>query len=573
MQLRKISLCFILFCLLVQCFAEVDSDNDMVPDEHELLDKTDPNNAADNALVLKIRGEIALDKTIFISVEHPDLGKMKGVEFSIKTKSKITNLNSANLGEVEYKIEESGIHYISAKKGNFYLMQYIIPACGYEQKEKSFVPLAVLLTVNFTNIIVALIFFVFFMTLLKAYFTDSEDIAALIAGFGAFSIFYANYSLLLPILAKERLVVQAYLLVEFLFGLFATNLVKTSAAKRIAEKEVLAADRKPFSFGGLFANLFIWKRDLKAKKVFEMKKDIAKTKAKLGNAIIEARAAESKEVIQEKMGAISEHIENLQKNLIEAKLMKDEAEKKEAKTIDDLRTEKELELMIEDISKVLASELQISELPEKIEPIEEKKGFFSFLKLNRRGELKKLEKANVCISLSDVYGQALNASNASFFIGANEVKPVKILAERAYFYFTETVVELYVRYLGYTDAHKMIETSDSMGEVEIKMKHSLLLKITDAAGKELRDVFITITDDSGKKVEDIQKNSIWKTPCPMNASDGTAAIALNPANLRGKMLKVNVVRAGFKNAELLIPSSKISTEEQTIKAIMLERAK
>ncbi|MEM4598467.1 MAG: hypothetical protein QW400_02150 [Candidatus Diapherotrites archaeon] len=573
MRLRKTLLCLLLLSILFQCYAAIDSDNDLVPDTQELLDKTDPKNPADNALALKIRGEIAVGKTVFISVEHPELGKMPGIEFSIKSKSKTTNIISTDSGEAEYKIEEAGVHYINAKKGNFYLTQQMIPACGYEQKEQGIVPFAVLLTVNFTNLAVALIYFILLMTLLKAYFTSSEDIAALIAGFGAFGVFYANYSLLMPIIASQRMIVQVYLLVEFLVGLFSINITKTNASKKIAEKESIAPEKKSLSFSGFFASIFARKQTPETRRVSELKKDIARTKARLGNAILEAKAAESKELVQEKMEAITEHIENLQKGLQEAKLMKAETERKESKTIEDLRAEKELELMIEDISKVLASELHISDLPEKIEPVEEKKSFFSFLKRKGKEETKAIEKANVCISLSDAYGQALNASNASFFVGAKEIKPVKVLAEKAYFYFTATVVELYVRYLGYVDAYKMVETSDSLEEIEIKMKHSLLLTITDASGKELRDAFITITDDSGKKIEDIQKNSIWKTPFPTNASDGIAAIALNPANIKSGMLKINVVRAGFKNAEVLMPSSKISTEEQTAKVIMLEKAK
>ncbi|MEM4663175.1 MAG: hypothetical protein QXM75_04085 [Candidatus Diapherotrites archaeon] len=568
--LRPLLLGLLLLLISANCFSSLDSDLDLVPDEQEILDKTNPNDPGDNALTLKIYGEVVLGNTVTMAIEHPTLGKIKDIEFSIKSKTKTVNLNSANSGEVTYTIEEAGPHYISAKKNNFALYQQMVPACGYEQKEATILPFVVLFTANFTNLTIALILFLLFIMIMQAYLINSEDLAALFAGFLAFGVFYVNQSMLLPMLSTERLMVQIYLLVELVVGLFTIHLTKTDAMKRIAEKAAHA--KKPSE--GLFKGLISFKKKQanELERINMLKKDITIAKRGLSNAILEAKVATDSAEFQEKMEKISEHIERLQRNLQETKLMKENAIRKTSKTIEDIQAEKELDLMIEDISRILATELNITELPETIEPVKEKKTLFGILATKLKKPSKtELEKANVCISLSDTYGQALNASNAIFFVGNKEIKPIRTVAEKAYFYFSATVVELYVRYLGFIDQYQMIETSDVLEEIQIKMKHSLSLTITDVTGKELRDAFITITDESGKKVEDIYKNSIWKTPSPANASDGTAAIALNPTQIKGNILKINIVRAGFKSKEIIIPASKISTEEQQSKVIMLEK--
>ena len=86
---KKLVIClvFIIVILLFSfSYAVLDSDNDLVPDDQERLDGTDPENPSDNALFLNIEGNTIVGNTITLSVEHPTLGKIPDIDFLIRTK-------------------------------------------------------------------------------------------------------------------------------------------------------------------------------------------------------------------------------------------------------------------------------------------------------------------------------------------------------------------------------------------------------------------------------------------------------------------------------------------------------
>jgi len=580
-----IALAFLL--LLVYCSALLDSDEDLVPDEQEIKDGTNPDDPNDNALAITITGDVVVGNTVVLSVEHKELGKIPDVDFTIKTKTRTINLNSGAQGEVSFKIEEAGAHYITAQKKRFSMMRYISPICSNDEKNVSMVPFVILLTGHFTNIVVALLAFIVFATLLRSYLIKSRHIANLFSGIGAFAIFFANYQFLFPMLPTERIIVQLSLLGELLGAISALAVLRMKKlTKKILREETKEAGEKKQGFSvasilqpismrirGIFALREAHKdASTKLEKMSALKEEINQTKMKLTGAIAEMQKLEHRGKAQEKMHAISQQIEKLHEGLYKAKAMKADVEQKEEKSIEELRAKRELELMIEDISELLAKELQVSELPEASEPAYERRSFIEKLKEKFKTKTKETaSKANVCLSISDWYGKALNASMAEFFIGNKEIKPSRVVAEKAYFYFPQTVVELYVRYLGFVDSYHMIEPDSELKEIQIKMKPNVLINVVDSDGVPLKDAFITIVDEKEEKIEDIYKNTIWKTPFPNNAEDGTAAISINPATLKASVLKIRVVRAGFANKEVVIASSKISTEEQLAKIITLEK--
>jgi flagellar motor protein MotB len=578
---------FILFLIIFTSYrlALIDSDNDLVPDEQEIKDGTDPEDASDNALFLNVSGNIAVGNTITLSVEHKTLGKIPDIDFIIKTKAKTINLNSGASGEVSFKIEEAGIHYITAHKNNFLLTTDIIPKCGYREKPVAILPFVLLLTSHFTNIVVALIFFLLFSIILRAYLTSSSKLANSFAGAIAFAVFFANYNFLFP---AEKLILHLSLLLELIAGLFTLWVLKVKQIpKKLALKHELAKKRSLKLFktlaimfrivllqlqAFLISKKLAVQSKLKLKRALSMRKNIHKTKEKLNEAVLSTAKAKSHEEAQKALHAIREQIEKLHESLHKALILKAEVAQKEEKSIEELRAERELELMIEDISEQLAQELNISELPEEIEPPHEKGNILAalFAKIKPKPKEAKQE-PNVCLSISDEYGKALNASKAEFFIGGKQIQPIKVLAERACFYFTQTVVELYVRYLGFVDSYNLIEPGSTLQEIKIKMKPTLVVNVVDENGNPLRDAFITIVDEKDNKISDVYKNNIWKTPFPSNAEAGTASIPINPADLKSNILKIRVVRAGFANREVVIPASRISTEEQLVKIITLEK--
>ena len=579
------ALLLILITIASHCSALIDSDNDLVPDEQEIKDGTDPEDASDNALFLNVSGNIAVGNTVTLSVEHRVLGKIPDIDFIIKTKAKTVNLNSGASGEVSFKIDEAGIHYITAHKKNFSLTTDIIPKCSYRKKPAAAVPFILLLAGHFTNVVVALVFFLLLSIILRAYLTSSSKLANSFAGIAAFAVFFANCSFLFP---AERLVLHLSLLLELIAGLFTLWILKVKqVTKRLALRHELAKKRgiKLFKTPAIIFRIallhlkafLISKRlavqsKLKLKRTMSMRKDVHKVKKKLNEAVMSTAKAKSCEEAQKALHTVREQIENLHENLHKALTMKAEVAQKGEKSIEELRAERELELMIEDISEQLAQELNISELPEEIEPVHEKKSFIAALLSRLKPKPKGAKhEPNICITLSDEYGKALNASKAEFFIGGKRIQPIRTLAERAYFYFTQTVVELYVRYLGFVDSYNMIEPGSALQEIAVRMKPTLVVNVVDESGNPLKDAFVTIVDEKDNKISDVYKNTIWKTPYPNNAEDGTASIPINPAELKSDVLKIRVVRAGYANKEVVIPASRISTEEQLVKIVTLEK--
>ena len=570
------------------CFALLDSDHDLVPDAQELKDGTDPENPMDNALFLNITGSRIVGSTITLSVEHKALGKIPNINFIIRTKAKTINLNSGASGEVSFKVESAGIHYITAYKDNFSLTTDIIPKCGYSKKQPAIVPFVLLLTGNFTNIVVALIFFLLFSILVRAYFSSSAKVANSFAGIAAITIFFANYNFLLP---AAKLTSFLSMLLEMISGLFVLWVLRL---KQITKKLALRHEpTKPTKKGHrkwlralaimfrilllqfrafLIAEKFAVRSKFTLKKTRGMRKDAHRAREKLNEVLLNTAKAKSSEEAQKAMHAIKEQIEKLHNSLHVAKAMKAEVAQKQEKSIEELRAERELDLMIEDISEQLAQELNISELPEKVTPVYKKRSLFATLLARFRPRPKESQhEPNICLIITDEYGKPLNAENAEFFIGSKQIHPIKLLAERACFYFTQTVVELYVRYLGFIDSYSMLEPSSTLTETTIKMKPTLVVNVVDEAGNAVKDAFITIVDEKENKVSDVYKNNIWKTPFPNNAEAGTASIPLNPTILTSGVLKIRIVRAGFANKEIVVSATRISTEEQLVKIITLEK--
>lgn len=586
---KKYAICLVFIIVIFLhsiSYAVLDSDNDLVPDDQERIDGTDPDDASDNALFLNIEGNAVVGNTITLSVEHPILGKIPNVDFVIKTKSKEVSLNSGSSGKLSFNIENAGIHYITAQKNSFSLTTYFIPTCKAREKRIFALPLVSIFTSNFTNIVIASLIFLLFSILIPAAFTNlGKRQITIFASLAAAAVLLTNYSLIFQF---DRILTQISLFLEMALSIIAIWLLKTKGlVKKMLAKEEKVAIKKP-SFlkvipimlhiallrleGFIVAKKLALQSKLHLKKTLEMKLHLTKTKKRLNKAVEGVASVETHKDLQESMHKIKEEIERLNETLHKAFAMKSATMQKEEKTLEEQRAEKELELMIADITEQLARELNVPELPEKIEVEEEKIGIFAKLlsKLKPKPKVPK-QKPNICLNIYDKYGKALNASKAQFYIGNEKIEPIKTLANKAYFYFSRTVVELYTRYLGFADAYSLIEPTSSLQELEVKMKPTLLLNIVDEEGGPLRDAFITILDTKGNKVEDVYKNSIWKTPMPSNADIGTAAIPLNPASLKYDTIKIKVVKAGFQSKEVVIPSMRISTEEQYVKTIVLEK--
>ena len=586
---KKLVIClvFIIIILLFSfSYAVLDSDNDLVPDDQERLDGTDPENPSDNALFLNIEGSAIVGNTITLSIEHPTLGKIPDIDFLIRTKSKEVSLNSGSSGELSFKIENAGIHYITAQKNNFLLTTYFIPTCKVKKKSIFALPLVSLITTNFTNFIVALLVFLLSSILISATVSNlKKRQVTLFASVIGVAVLLTNYFLLFQL---DRILTHISLFLEMILSIIAIWLLKTKGlVKKMLAREEKVTIKKPSFLKAIpimlrivllrLESFIIAKRlaiqsKLHLKRALKVKDHFSKTKKRLDKAIESTASAETHKELQESMYKIKEEIERLNETLHKALAMKADTAQKEEKTLEEQRAEKKLELMIADIAEQLARELNVPELPETIELPEEKQSIFAKLlsKLKPKPKVPK-EPPNICLNIYDEYNKALDATKAEFFIGSKKIEPIKTLANKAYFYFSRTVVELYTRYLGFVDSYSLIEPTSSLQELEVKMKPTLLLNIVDEEGNPLRDAFITILDAKGNKVEDVYKNSIWKTPAPSNAALGSAAIPLNPASLKYETIKVKIVRAGFQSKEIVIPSVRISTEEQYTKTIVLEK--
>lgn len=585
---KKYAICLVYIIVILLhsiSYAVLDSDNDLVPDDQERIDGTDPNDASDNALFLNIEGSVIVGNTITLSVEHPVLGKISNIDFVIKTKSKEVSLNSGSAGELTFKIENAGIHYVTAQKNSFSLTTYFMPACKAKEKRIFALPLVSTFTSNFTNIAVASLVFLLFSILIPAAFTSlGKRQISLFASLIAATVLLTNYSLIFQF---DRVLTQISLFLEMVLSIIAIWLFKAKGlVKKMLASEQTQAKKPSFLKaipimlriaslrleGFIVAKKLALQSKLHLKKTLKMKLHLAKTKKRLNEVVETTASVETHEEMQKSLQRIGAEIERLNEALHKAFAMKSTSIQKKEKTLEEQRAEKELELMIADITEQLARELNVPELPEKIEVEEKKISVFAKLlsKLKPKPKVSK-QKPNICLNIYDEYGKALNASKAQFFIGNERIEPIKTLANKAYFYFSRTVVELYTRYLGFADAYSLIEPTSSLQELDIKMKPTLLLNIVDEEGNPLRDAFITIFDTKGNKIEDVYKNSIWKTPVPSNADIGTAAIPLNPASLKYDTIKIKVVKAGFQSKEVVVPSMRISTEEQYIKTIVLEK--
>lgn len=584
-------LVLVMLVFLKFAYGVLDADEDLVPDEQERLDGTDPEDARDNALFLNIEGETIVGNTIALSIEHPSLGKIPGIEFSIKSKSKHYRIKSDSNGIAKFKIESAGIHYITASKKNFLLEAHFIPKCKIKEKTIQLLPMVSLFANIFTGIIVALLTFLIFFSIFSIRFAALKGKRAnVFASFIALSVVVANifflsrFSAVLIHISLFLETVVCVLVAWFLKakGILRKMLVHEKPGQKQAEMGIFRIFKVlPIWFHIQLLRLqefFLAKRlafesKLHLARVSKIKRDVSKSKKGLIQAIEATAKEEEKSKLQEHLHRIQAEIERLNQAMHKALAMKRELEQKEEKTIEEHRAEKELELMLADIADQLARELNVPELPEKIEPTVKKESIFSKL-ISRFKSIRKARIArepNICLSIYDEYNKPLDASKAEFYLGGNKIEPIKTVANKAYFYFSRTVVELYTRFLGFVDGYSLIEPGASLQEIEVKLKPTILLNIVDEQGNALKDAFITILDERGAKIEDIYSNSIWKTPFPSNASEGIAAIPINPASLKYATIKIKVVRAGFQSKEVTVPSARITTEAQYAKTIVLER--
>ncbi|MCX6802443.1 MAG: thrombospondin type 3 repeat-containing protein [Candidatus Diapherotrites archaeon] len=586
-------LLFVLFLPLV--LAQVlDSDNDNVSDTQEALDGTDPNNAADNLLEIRVDGALVVGNTIAVSLMHPLLGNVKDVEFVFSFGESSIPMNSGPSGIVSFKITSAGRHLVEAQKGAFSRSYEFYPECSVQTPVITSLSSAIGLLALFIMLVVAVLSFAGFRRLLLATESDYplKKHATIIPAYVGVSAFLVAFSLYNSFGQLFGMAVLFCFLCLLLFSIWLLR--ETGIMKPVREKSLKKAKRamKSLAFPALLASVFFERIGRKKEKpaaaeggfaeIMELKEGISESLGRFEDA--KKKTAEAKEPMarQEAMDELTNEISSLNhylKRLLGFKEKKPEPVKTERqKTLADLREEKRTQIMVEDLLDQMAKELDLKELPD-FAPVaagEKKKaakgitGLLAAIFIGGKKE-PSAENANIELSLSDEFGNPLPASGAEFFIGGKKTEPLLARENTAFFRLKEGEHQLFVRVLGFVDNFLEIEALKEKRSFKAGLLADFKLSVTDEKGESLREAFVNIVDENGKRVEDVLQNIIWRTPTPNNAPDGVAAIPLNPKKLTFESLRVKIVRANYSLKEIIIPASRISTQKALEKTVSLEK--
>ncbi len=582
-MLKQLIALFVFLVIIVSVTAqETDSDNDGIPDKQELIDGTNPHDASSNKIELVIVGTKAIGETIEIFLQHPALGKIKNVQFTITVKEGSEgsiSMNSSNAGFVEFTISKPGLHEIIAKKGSFSIHSYFIPACKLELAPIAGFSFQLQLMVFFLSIVIAALGFSAFFNLLET--IDPEYPLRQYPFF--FSAFFGVSLFIISFLISLRVSIINSLLFDFVLIVLLVLLIRYLKGKRKIEDKGTAIEA--LSFLKLLPDFFdralgrISKSKARQLEMEKMKKQISKKVEKFKTVSTEEKRFKKQHVLE----MASESIASFNKYLLllvgsKKPVMQNKAIEPK-KSVQEIVKERKIETMISDIFDQLSSEPlpEQAQAKKKEKPKTEKKavskpGFFpSFLA--RLSLLKKTgitAPPNVLIELFDCFGNELKAKEAQFFLEGKKIKPVKIDNNRAFFKLKKGRRRFHVRLLGFVDLPLELNVEGSSINVRAELMHDVRLLIVDSAGNPLDDAFINISSGK-KKAVDVNSEFIWKTPHPTGAPSGTALIALNPLKLPGKMLSIKIVKANYSKKEILIPAKRVSSAEQLKKTIELER--
>ncbi|MFH1234372.1 MAG: hypothetical protein V1493_02060 [Candidatus Diapherotrites archaeon] len=588
-------LLFMLFCPIA--LAQVlDSDNDNVSDTQEALDGTDPNNAADNLLEIRVDGALAVGNTIKVSLTHPSLGNVKDVAFVFSFGESRMPMNSGPSGAVSFQISSAGRHLVEAQKGAFSRSHEFYPGCSVQVPVLASLSSPIGLLALFVSLVIAVLSFAGFRRLLLATEADyplkkHATIVPAYVGAAAFLIAFSLYNSLGQLFGMAALFCFLCILLFSIWLLKETGIMKPVREKTLPKKAKHVIEG--FAFPTLIAAVFFEKfRAKKAKpavregnlaEIMELKEGISDSLGRFDEA--KKKTAEAKEPAarQEAMDELRNEISALNhylKRLLGFKEKSPEPVKTERqKSLTDLREEKRAQIMVEDLLDQMAKEMNLKELPDfaPVDAGKKKKaaakgiaGLLAAIFIGGKKEPSE-ENANIVLSLFDEFGNPLQVLNAEFFIGSKKTEPLIAKENTAFFRLKEGEHQLLVRVLGFVDGFLEIEAAKEKRTLQANLLSDLKLTIQDEKGESLREAFINIVDENGKRVEDVLQNIIWRTPTPSNAPDGVVSIPLNPKKLAFESLRVKIVRANYSLKEIIIPASRISTQKALQKTVSLEK--
>ena len=424
------------------CFAyAADSDNDSVSDEQEAMDGTDPNNAGDNALEIRIEGSQVVGNSLDIYLFHGMLGRIHGVDFSIEYPGARESNNSGSVGTVPFTVKRAGRHVVTVQKGAYSNSAEFFPACVALVPLIGGISWAVDFLALFVSLVVALLAFAGFKKLLAA--TDADYplkkypvVVPAYVGAASFIIsVYLYFSLpLLPGLILLFFVLLALIVVLWLFRV--TGFLRGVPGKALPTAAKRAV--KGLAFPTLlFAALVERFRGKKAEEKSEsrgrmremlvLRRDISESMDRFADAKKRSVAAGGPVRKQEAMNELREEVVSFNqyfKRMLGIKRKPVVLESMPEKSLSELREEKRTKIMVEDLLAQMAKEMNVLELPEgakpEPKPVSKSRGGSGMLKklygVFVGSQKSDLSKSNSEIALFDDYGNALEAGKAEFFI-------------------------------------------------------------------------------------------------------------------------------------------------------------
>ncbi|GEM_PF-2718523 len=572
------ALIFLAFFLLGAHAQMQDSDNDSIPDEQELADGTNPNDAQSNLLQLRVEGLAAVGEKVEISLWHPSLGTIEGVDFSVEAIGYEKEFPSSSI--VEYEVVKSGLHTVRAKKGAFSVHTEFIPVCKTELASFGGFSSQFRLMLYFLSLAIGVLGFTAFRRLLETMGPDYPP-----AQFPVFFSAYFGFSLsLISLFLSLSLEIIPAMFTDLVLVLLLVASVRFLKGKeKMGKGKAGTKTHEFFSILPFPAERFFGKVAPHKRRAMEMEKMKRQISKKVERFRI-ASSAQQPGSRQHALDMAREGVSSLNSYLLSLVGAKKPPEEEEEvkKTPQQIVEERRIESMIQDIEEQLLKEdKEGGKVAEEGEAAPEKKPkILSRLKLPKAPRLigkfiqteESAKKAdyNTVIELQDELGNPLDAKKPEFFVLGKKVKSAGTEKNKAFFKLKPGNHPMFVRLLGFLDLQIELSVSKTPSSFSAKMSHDLVISVTDAEDKPLDDAFINITTGN-KKVVDIHSNFIWKTPAPEGAPQGTAFIPVNPLHLKGKMLSIKAVKANYSKKELLIPSNRVSSAEQLKKTISLER--
>ncbi len=593
--MRRFSIFLVLLLVFLQFYSvhAIDSDNDNVSDTQEKIDGTNPLDPSSNLLEIRVNGPLAVGSRVEFSLLHPALGRIKNTDFTFFSNGTQQTLNSGSSGAVSYLISSAGRHQVVVKKNAFSSSFEFFPACSVLLPVSVRLSGLIFLLALFVSLIIGILSFMGFKQLLLA--TDPSyplrkhsRIVAIYVGVSAFIIVFWLYLVLGGFFGMLALFFCLVFLLVVLWAFKAKGFL--GQGEKLSMKSRAAVKGLGFFplLLAVLAEKITGKKHVKPvenkrlSEMLELKRGISESMERIEQAkkkSIEAREKKSRqEALDELRGEIFSFNKYL-KRMLGFKGKPVPVKAKREKSLAELREEKRLRIMAEDLMDQMAREMNMLELPEgKAEPKKQKKaGHGKLVEKLVRVFIGKKEpseaKANVEIQLLDGNNNPLKADNAEFFLNGKKAKPVFVKGNTAGFQLKEGEYQFFIRLLGFIDSFLDVEAFREKRSFKAVFMPDFRLVVTDEQGNELRDVFVNIIDEHGNRVEDVLENIIWKSPLPANASPGTIAIPLNPKKLSFASFTVKVVKANYSQKEVIIPTNRISTQKLFEKKIVLEKIK